>query len=417
MLYGGGECVRRFGVPFWRMNREQDVAASLARSGSVGGSFAVDGTVRQASANRLRTTWVRGAPYLLVEDSVQNLAYHTQDFAFTGANQWSRSGLSGVTADAVAAPDGGMADKLVEDSSNGEHRVNASWGIGESNGQTVYFSVFASPDERSEIQMEVSGRDGVNRTVWFDLSDGTVGTASGAVGRIVSAKGDSYRCTIEATVGTGGITSSLRVYIGSGSETRSYLGDGSSGLHLWQADIVLDDRETTPIPASTTLVTRSADTLSAELRTPPRDVSIYMKFLESGSINRATSTLFHYGGGDGLQSQLTLYNNSGYRFYQRNDSTEAETGAPSTSPTEGQVVELAASITEDGGTLTLEQSIEGGAIELATSAGLPHPSSWPWTQLYLGSRNTDRRCPALLLSEVLVARRVHGLAELRAAFP
>ncbi|MEM7416791.1 MAG: hypothetical protein AAF389_14895 [Gemmatimonadota bacterium] len=391
---------------------------TFTRSGSVGYYTDELGVIQNAAADIVRTTWINGTPHLLVESSAENLAYHTQDIDFVGANQWSRLGLSGVTADATEAPDGtSTADKLVEDSSlANDHRINASFGLGESDDEVVTVSVYAKADQREEIQIEVTGRDGANRNVWFDLDAGTVGTASGATGRIVALANGWYRCTCVATVGSGGIGAGVRIYMGSGSETRSYNGNGSWGLFLWQVDIYLDRAEGSIVPATTARVTRPDETFYATFDHAPQAMTVYMKFVEAGSIDEHNSRLLHIGDGTSGGPLLEVFNNSGgYRFYHLSDIGEDEAGSGFTAPTVGQTVEFLGSIAADG-TLTAAQSIDGGAIETATGPITKAlASSWAGTRLYLGSRGSTNRCPGLQVETVKVIAGVRDMTAMRAA--
>ena len=56
-MYGGGRSLERFGVPFWRLSRDQDVPATFTRAAGDAASFAPEG-VREYSLDRLRTEWV-----------------------------------------------------------------------------------------------------------------------------------------------------------------------------------------------------------------------------------------------------------------------------------------------------------------------------------------------------------------------
>jgi hypothetical protein len=96
--------------------------------------------------------------------------------------------------------------------------------------------------------------------VWFNLSNGTIGTQqAGCVGSIVSYGNGWYRCSVTLT-GTG-VASTTRVTPTNADNTNT-AGDGTSGIFAWGAQLEVGSFPTSYIPTTTASVIRSADICS-----------------------------------------------------------------------------------------------------------------------------------------------------------
>jgi hypothetical protein len=166
----------------------------------------------------------------LVELVPYNLATWSEMFSNVA---WTRVG-SNLTANITTAPNGTLtADKLIEDTSTGFHRTFQS--ITGNVGNVCTYSIYLKAAERTWA------------LVWFDadaagayvnLSTGALGTVSSGITASVTSVGDGwYRCSITKTITTG---ANIAIYTATSNNGASYLGNGTSGVFIWGAQIVQD---------------------------------------------------------------------------------------------------------------------------------------------------------------------------------
>lgn len=155
----------------------------------------------------------------------KNFLINTEDFS----QNWTLPFVT-VTMNAIAAPDGSLtADKIVETVDNNQHFVYQNYAP--SNGQVCTLSVYAKAAERTWISMQGGGTGGI----WFNLSNGTIGTnlGGGFTGTIENAGNGWYRCSISGTW----TSQTNYILIRPSDGGYSYTGDGTSGLYLWGAQL------------------------------------------------------------------------------------------------------------------------------------------------------------------------------------
>jgi len=207
----------------------------------------------------------------------ENLLLRSQDF---GAN-WSDSGIS-IESDASTAPDGSTtADKIVEDTSSGIHRLTQ--GINDPP-STLTFSLRVKPDSRDFITLSLS--QGFTQrfvSATYDMtSSGTVSqTAVGSgQGDLVSTSikqinGGFFEISITGSAGN--ITVATHISL-SNSATPSlddfgratYTGDGSSGLFIWGAQLEQRDQVTAYTPTTDQPITNYIPVLETASTHEPR---------------------------------------------------------------------------------------------------------------------------------------------------
>jgi hypothetical protein len=162
----------------------------------------------------------------LIETVPYNLLTYSEQF--DNATTWVKT-ASTITPNAINSPNGILtADKLVEDTTNNQHRVDQTTisKIG-----TNTFSVYAKKAERDFVWLRV-GTSGA----YFDLTNGAIGGITGVTASIEALSNGWFRCTITrvSTIENEIIRINLATSIG----VSTYLGDGTSGLYIWGAQLV-----------------------------------------------------------------------------------------------------------------------------------------------------------------------------------
>jgi hypothetical protein len=207
------------------------------------------GLIESVATNVPRLDYTNSScPSILVEPQRTNLALRSEEFNLI----WSQLNAT-ITANVTTAPDGtSTADKLVENATNNQHRIDQTTtsAIG-----TNTFSVFAKKSERDSIWLRV-GTSGA----YFDLTNGTVSGATAGVTTLIENYGNGwYKCSIVRTSTVANEIVRINLAIGTNG---TYLGDGTSGLFIWGAQLEAGSYPTSYIPTTTASVTRNADVIS-----------------------------------------------------------------------------------------------------------------------------------------------------------
>jgi hypothetical protein len=136
---------------------------------------------------------------------------------------WGKE-FSTITANAGVAPDGTTtADKFVESASNNLHRITQNIAVGVS-----FLSVYAKAAERTKFEIVTAPTD-----FGFDLTSGTV--LYGGSGASITDVGNGwFRCVVTYNTNTPPVGFGLL----NASNNRTYLGDGTSGILLWGAQLL-----------------------------------------------------------------------------------------------------------------------------------------------------------------------------------
>lgn len=159
-----------------------------------------------------------------------------------------------ITSQTVTAPDGSLTAKLItEDTSTGNHSIGRFY---DNNYTDLAFSFFVKANGRTRIHLNLEAGDTGTPQFTFDLS---AGTATGG-GTIQAFTNGWYR-----VAGTISFRTSVAILLADNSNNRSYTGDGTSGVYIWGIQFEKSAGNTFPtsyIPASGSVVTRSADVAS-----------------------------------------------------------------------------------------------------------------------------------------------------------
>lgn len=163
--------------------------------------------------------------------------------AFDNAS-WSKTRTT-VSANAVANPVNGSitADTVIEDTSTNSHIISQS---GDSTAGTTYtLSAYAKQAGREGIQLRLGPgafTDATERAVNFDLVNGTASVAAGTIEDFsIADVGDGwYRCVMTAAADktATGILAWPWIVLIDGGGNISYVGDGTSGVYLYGAQLV-----------------------------------------------------------------------------------------------------------------------------------------------------------------------------------
>jgi len=181
-----------------------------------------------------------------------NLLTKTEDFSNAA---WSKTAAT-ATANSTTAPNNtNTANLLTEDATNNTHVViqnqNASASVSYT---TIAYFKRATGTRNGYIQVNNNG-GGVGGAcfAWFDLGSGVASAVTDLVAGLTSQSAsmvlvanDFYKCTLVLT--TVATTTTLSVVCGIYNAARSYLGNGTSGIYIWGADLRPTD-QTVTLPA------------------------------------------------------------------------------------------------------------------------------------------------------------------------
>lgn len=328
---------------------------------------------------------------------------------------WTKT-RSSITANATTAPDGtATMDKLVEDASASTTHFLSRGIPAVTDNTSQAMSFFAKAAERTWVAVVTTTKAGNSPASYVNLATGEVGTvhASHAI-QVTQQAHDSWRVEVTYNVQSGATTPAAAVYLADADNSRSYSGDGSSGLFLWgmqfEADAVA---ASSYIPTTTAAATRNAETFYAPYTHAPQEMTVYVKFVERGSNLITNAGIVHIGGtspGGDPRLQVHAIGAGGYSF--RYDDGTVTAAASAASPSHGSVVEIVGQVTTAG--VSIYQSIGGATATSATqAAAFTFPSAFNASRAYIGSRGTAEYGLAEVLS-VKIASGTKTLAEMRA---
>ena len=387
LFYAGGECLQKFGVPVWGMNRRQRVAPMFTRSGTVGPFTGRDGVLRAATADRIRADWldtdadgVFDTPTFVLELARTNLV--GSDNFDAG---WTSVGTPVVTA-SIADPAGGTgAYRIADDAA----------GAAEGKVRTVTFTGDGVKSVVFVVREATMPASGVQSLQLYDVTATTL--------RLVLAISawSSGTPTVAATTGT---------YLG-----KRYVGNGYWEIYGKPTSVTAANTNQAEIyPASTAgetgsidvyrvnayndihpglsildaSETRALDTWYANYLHVPQEMTGYVKIRE-GMYPTWDSDyrILQIGNAGSTGKRLTVFRPSGGDLYsfEYHDGTSAYASTADVNPTFGSDIEIRLvwnstgttiiGVSKDAGTETV------GSTSSAPSAGMP--TSFADTRLYL----------------------------------
>ena len=199
---------------------------------------------------------------LLLEDAGTNLLLQSEDFS----TSWNNTNDATVSTNQTVAPDGNLTgDLITADATNAAHNIFQDTAVG-SGSYTFSCYIKANGYTTGALRTGLSGNF-VNGN--FDLTAGTIsistaGTAINGAGDLIDIGNGWFRCWISASnIGSGSSARNV-IYL---KETSSFLGDGTSGLYIWGAQLETGSYPTSYIPTYGSTATRAADVSSSSSNT------------------------------------------------------------------------------------------------------------------------------------------------------
>ena len=295
---------------------------------------------------------------LLIEQQSTNLV--TYSGALDNA-VWGQVNCT-VNANTKIAPDGTLtATKIVENTTASvAHYLQE--GITVTTATSYTTTVYMKAGERTWGY--ILENSGVSAQAYFNLSTGVVGTVSGTgspSATITSVGNGWYRCSMTFT--SSGTSAGVRFGPASADNTKTYTGDGYSGVFTWGAQIEALAFPTSYIPTQASQVTRSQDLASM---TGTNFSSWYNNqqgtlYTEAWSPNSNGST--NWGISVSLDDGVTGNNNqymirSGSYIYASSSGSSAAFGTPGQSLYKATLAYQASSYASTiNGTLTTSSTI------------------------------------------------------------
>ncbi len=143
----------------------------------------------------------------------------------------------------------------------------------------------------------------------------------------------------------------------------------------------------TYVPSGGTAATRAADVLPLPFPARPQAMTIYLRFVELGSIKIASTRIVQISNAAATGASLFIRESGGnYQLLYQNTAGANVTSTQAAAPSIGQRVELVGQQASDG-SVKLIQSIDGAAAtEASQSSALALESAWGGPFLWINSK-------------------------------
>ena len=196
-----------------------------------------------------------GCPSILVEPQRTNLALRSQEFENAS---WTKFNVTAST-NSLIAPDGTLtADKLVEGATDSVHwTFQLNTGSYQSLTASCYFK--KSEREWGLIRMRTTSGD---QYAYFNLTTGTLGNVDAQLTASIQDVGNGWFRCIVVTLFPTTATNPIVFGMSTADNVFSYLGNGTSGIFIWGAQLEAGAYATSYIPTVASAVTRNADVIS-----------------------------------------------------------------------------------------------------------------------------------------------------------
>jgi hypothetical protein len=244
------------GIFIWGAQLEQGVSATeyIPTVASIRTKFAGITQDGSSASNIPRLDYTNGScPSILVEPQRTNLVLRSEQFDNAS---WTKTD-STITANSSTAPDGTFtADSLIENTSTNVHRAFQTLAVT----GTHTYSFYVKANGRQWIAIGAGNTSSFGALAYFDIENGVLGTVLVGSANIENAGNGWYRCSVTG-IGNGGGTS-FNLWLANANNSISYLGNGTSGIFVWGAQLEAGANATSYIPTTSASVTRNADVIS-----------------------------------------------------------------------------------------------------------------------------------------------------------
>jgi len=234
-----------------------------------------------------------GCPSWLIEPQSTNLITHSENFSNAS---WSKTNTT-ITANSIVSPDGTTtADSLIETAVAGTHFVRGV-SLSFTTGTSYTYSVFIKKNTRKQIRLSLFDGSIDFASANFDLNTLDITIISGTA--YLEDNGSGWiRCAVSGTSSVTTASGISFIYILDEFGNTSYLGDGTSGIYIWGAQLEQGDL-TSYIPTNGTAVTRNADVLTGSGNSSTFNDSEGTLFVELSALSD-----------DGTNKRMTINDNS-----------------------------------------------------------------------------------------------------------
>ena len=197
-------------------------------------------------------------PSLLLEPQSTNNYTYSSDFTQT---YWLKQNGVTVSSNQTKSPEDVVnADKLISANATSEQYLNNT-SISTTSGDDVTISCFVKKLDYDyfHIRFTATGGVWVAASVWYNISDGTVGTVEAGITAKIENYGNGwYRCSATRTA-TGTGSGRVRLQLASSDNTANVVGDGTKGTFIYGAQWEVGSYPTSYIPTSGSTVTRNVE--------------------------------------------------------------------------------------------------------------------------------------------------------------
>lgn len=355
---------------------------------------------------------------LLLEGTRTNLVLWNRDLtngAWTGSAMTAAKTAIGVDGAANSA------SIITEDGTNALHNFQSAATFAITANVNHGVSCFLKANGRAQGTFYIfAGSDIMG--IQYDLGAVTVtdflnGASTRATKRITAVGGGWYFLEVVGTLNAASTTCKYGIETRNNSGTRSYQGDGASGVIVDMLQVENNVGNCSSAIATTSAsVTRNTDILTFPFTPAPQVMTLYARFVNGTGINGATN--FHAvvisNTSDAAPFLRMRIEGSGVPTLYHNNNTATVSSVSAITPALGDLVELRGIVNADG-SVQLGVTLNGGAETLASaSAANTFAAAWSSpTVLSIGAEGSGAQPGYFAFTHVHVELGVQTLATMR----